>query len=45
MGDNLPHGIILEIKDASMHLEMKVIREGLKVTDLKMPCIGVHSGR
>ena len=28
-----------------MHLEMRVFREGLKVTDLKTPCIGVHSGR
>ena len=29
----------------SMHLEMQISREGLKVTDLKMPCIGLHSGR
>jgi hypothetical protein len=28
-----------------MHLEMQVTREGLKVTDLLRPCIGVHSGR
>ena len=28
-----------------MHLEMRVTREGLKVTDLLRPCRGVHSGR
>ena len=30
----------------SMHLEMRVTREGLKVIpDLLMPCKGLHSGR
>ena len=30
----------------SMHLEMRVTREGLKVIpDLLMPCNGLHSGR
>jgi hypothetical protein len=29
----------------SMHLDLQNSREGLKVIDLKKPCIGLHSGR